>query len=338
MINSRVERVKMAVKFKDYYETLGVSRTASQDEIKTAYRKLARKFHPDVNKNPGAEDKFKEINEANEVLGDAEKRRRYDQLGANYHSGDDFSAPPGWDVHEEHVGPGSNFSDFFETLFGRGFKGFGGFEGFGGFGGEQAEEQYTRRSRTPRNRHGQDQEVKIRIPLEDAYSGAERTINLAIEEPTPDGRIQASTKSLRVKIPQGVTTGQRIRLSGQGAPGSGTGSPGDLYLLVEIERDDRYHLSGRDITIDLPVAPWEATLGATVLVPTPAGNISLNVPPGTSSGQKLRLRGKGLPNPSGEPGDLYAEVKIAAPKSLNAAERELWQKLAKESRFNPRID
>jgi curved DNA-binding protein len=329
----------MAVKFKDYYETLGVSRTASQDEIKAAFRKLARKYHPDVNKSSGAEDKFKEINEANEVLGDPEKRRRYDHLGANYHSGDDFNAPPGWEVHEEHVGPGSNFSDFFETLFGRGFKGFGGFEGFGGFAGQQVdEEQFTRRGRSSRNRRGQDQEVKIRIPLADVYSGAERTINLAVEEAGPDGHVHATTKSLRVKIPQGITTGQRIRLSGQGGGGSGTGSSGDLYLLVEIEPDNHYRISGRDVTIDLPVSPWEATLGATVLTSTPAGNISLTVPPGTSSGQKLRLRGKGLPNPNGDAGDLYAEVKIASPKSLNVAERELWQKLAKESRFNPRIE
>jgi curved DNA-binding protein len=308
----------MAVKFRDYYETLGVSKTSTQDEIKAAYRKLARKYHPDVNKAKDAEDKFKEIGEAYEVLSDPQKRSRYDQLGSNYHNGQEFVPPEGW---QEYGGAGaSTFSDFFESLFGRGFQ------GFGGFGGQAG---------GTRQRHGDDQEVHVRIPLEDAFNGAERVISLQMQQ--PGGRTE--TRNLRVKIPAGVTSGQRIRLAGQGGQGSGGGVHGDLYLVVELQPHERYRAGGRDLFTDIPVAPWEAALGAEITLPTLAGHIVVTVPPGTSSGQKLRLRGKGMPNPSGSPGDLYAEVRIVSPKKLSTAQKSLWQKIAKESEeFNPRED
>jgi len=308
----------MAVKFRDYYETLGVSKTATQDEIKAAYRKLARKLHPDVNKAKDAEDKFKELGEAYEVLSDPQKRARYDQVGSSYRDGQEYVPPQGWQGYSE--GGSSTFSDFFESLFGRGFQGFGGQSG-------------------PRQYHGEDQEVRVRIPLEDAFHGAERMISLQTQQPGGDGRISVQTRNIRVKIPAGVTNGQRIRLAGQGGAGSGGGVHGDLYLVVELQPHDRFRVGGRDLFADFPVAPWEAALGADIKLPTLAGEVVITVPQGTSSGQKLRLRGKGLPNPSGSAGDLYAEVRIVSPKKLSAAQKSLWQKVAKESDdFNPRED
>ncbi|HEY3322158.1 MAG TPA: DnaJ C-terminal domain-containing protein [Planctomycetota bacterium] len=323
----------MAIKFRDYYEILGVPRTASQDEIRTAYRKLARKYHPDVNKAKDAGDRFKELNEANEVLGDPQKRKKYDQLGANWRMGDEFTPPPGW----EHVGRGgagavggSAFSDFFESLFGGKFggfrdsRGFGGFSDFGQHGGVVEEEQGQ----------GADEEAHIEISLDDAFHGTERTIAVQMPEGGPDGRVRTTTRHLRVKIPKGISTGQRIRLAGQGAPGPG--GRGDLYLVVELEPHADFRVEGRNLHTTLSVAPWEAVLGAEIPLKTLAGGLTLTIPPGTSSGAKMRLKGKGLPNPSGTPGDLYAEVKIVTPKRLTAAEKELWQKLSKESKFNPR--
>jgi curved DNA-binding protein len=319
----------MAVKFKDYYETLGVSRTATQDEIKAAYRKLARKYHPDVNKNAGAEDKFKEINEANEVLGDPEKRSKYDRLGANWQAGQDFTPPPGWQYRSDVGGPRvSDFSDFFESIFGGGFSGgFTDFDRQAGFG---------RRAGRSHDAAGEDMQVRVRIPLEDAYNGAERTIALEVQEPDSNGRLRSRRKSLNVKIPKGVIAGQKIRLAGQGNPGVGHGPAGDLYLLVDFEADDRFRHEGRDLYTEIPVTPWEAALGATVTVATLAGDVTVKVPPGTSGGQKLRLRGKGLPNPHGEDGDLYGEIRIAIPKALTKKEKDAWENLAKVSLFNPR--
>ena len=314
----------MAVKFKDYFEILGVPRTASQDEIKSAYRKLARKYHPDVNKAKDAEEKFKELSEANEVLRDPEKRKKYEQLGANWRGGQDFTPPPGWQTRGGGSGVGAgdaSFSDFFESLFGGGNGGMGG-AGFDtrGFG----------RQRRTRDAAGEDVEARISIPLEDAFNGSERLIALS------DG--DGSTRNIQVKIPKGVTHGQRIRLTGQGGPGRGSGPAGDLYLGVELEPHPRFRVGGRDLFVELPIAPWEAALGADIHFPTLAGDVTLTIPPGTSSGQKLRLRGKGLPNPAGTAGDLYAETRIVTPKTLNKKERETWQALAKESTFNPRAD
>ncbi|RLB06522.1 MAG: J domain-containing protein [Deltaproteobacteria bacterium] len=325
----------MAVKYKDYYEILGVPRNATQEEIHAAYRKLARKYHPDVNKSPDAEEKFKEIGEAYEVLKDPEKRKKYDQLGANWKAGQDFTPPPGWEVHFDFWGPGeetgetswrtTDFSDFFETLFGGGFKRTRARSGRTGgpFTGTWVQD-------------GQDQEAKITITLEDAYRGGTKTIMLQTPKIDENGNVTMETKSYEVKIPPGVTAGQKIRLSGQGQPGTGGGRPGDLYLVVDIAPHPYYRLEGRDIYYKLKVTPWEAALGAQVDVPTPGGFVSVRIPPGTSSGKKLRLRGKGLPNPKGKPGDFYVEVEIAVPEKLTSREKELFEELKKHSTFNPR--
>jgi curved DNA-binding protein len=320
----------MAVKYRDYYDILGVARTASQDEIRSAYRKLARQYHPDVNKAKDAEDKFKDLGEAYEVLGDPEKRRKYDQLGADWRAGEEFTPPPGWNVRGGRGGmggaefQGGDFSDFFEAIFG-GASPFRGFDGEGVYRGPQ---------RT-RDIPGEDQEVKVRIPLEDAFFGAERDISFEMREVGPDGRVRTRMHTLRVNIPKGVTTGQRIRLAGQGAPGHGRGQAGDLYLLAEIEPHPRFRVEDHDLHMELPVAPWEAALGANVIVPTLAGDVSLTIPPGTSSGQRLRLRGKGMSNPRGADGDLYATVKIVMPKTWTKRQREAWETL-RDTNFNPR--
>lgn len=325
----------MAVKYKDYYEILGVPRNATQKEIHAAYRKLARKYHPDVNKSPEAEEKFKEIGEAYEVLKDPEKRKKYDQLGANWKAGQDFTPPPGWDVHFDFWSPegsqgqaqwrATDFSDFFETLFGTGFR---------------RAQTGTGRTRGPYAgtwaQDGQDQEARITITLEDAYRGATKTIMLQSPRVDEKGNAAMETKSYEVKIPPGVLPGQKIRLSGQGQPGIGGGRPGDLYLVVDIAPHPYYRLEGRDIHYRLKVTPWEAALGARIDVPTPGGFVSVRIPPGTSSGKKLRLRGKGLPNPKGKPGDFYVEVQIAVPEKLTPRERELFEELSRVSSFNPR--
>ncbi|NSW86416.1 MAG: DnaJ domain-containing protein [Syntrophobacteraceae bacterium] len=323
------------MKFRDYYEVLGVPRTATQEEIQRSYRKLARKYHPDVSKAEGAEDKFKEINEAYEVLKDPEKRKKYDQLGPDWKTGQDFRPPPGWDVHFDfgqaggeqsdfQWGGAGGFSDFFETLFGsRRFREtHGGARRPGGAVWRQA---------------GADQEATLRITLEDAFHGATRSVTLQSQTVTPEGRISVQEKTYDVKIPPGILPGQRIRLSGQGSEGLGGGPPGDLYLKIEIEPHPVYRLSGRDITVDLPVTPWEAVLGAEVQIKTPSGPVTLKVPPGTQSGRKLRLRGRGMPNPRGEPGDLFAVVNIMVPTRLSKREKDLYEELQKASSFNPRI-
>ncbi|MGV8075485.1 MAG: DnaJ C-terminal domain-containing protein [Syntrophobacteraceae bacterium] len=330
----------MAVKFRDYYEVMGVSRTATQDEIQRAYRKLARKYHPDVNKASNAEDKFKELSEAYEVLKDPDKRSKYDQLGADWKAGQDFRPPPGWESQfgfgrgaggagqtEFHWGGGGggDFSDFFEAIFGgRGFQQpFGGKRGGGqGRGWSQP---------------GADQEAVIRISIEDAFHGATRSIKLQSQSVTPQGQLSVQEKSYEVKIPKGILPGQKIRLGGQGGEGSGGGSRGDLYLKVEIDPHPDYKLKERDLYVDISLAPWEAVLGADVQIPTPSGPVTLKIPPGTQTGQKLRLRGRGMPNPRGAAGNLYAVMNIMVPKKLSARERELFEELQKASSFNPRM-
>jgi curved DNA-binding protein len=323
----------MSVQFKDYYETLGVARGASQEEIKKAYRKAARKYHPDVNKNPGAENKFKEAAEAYEVLGDAEKRKKYDELGANWKQGQEFRPPPGWEnVHFESQGrPESmggfsqedlgGFSDFFASMFG-GAGGGGEFHtaNFGGMGG-----------RMGRRRRGEDHEADVKISLEDAYHGAKKSISLQTAEVDEQGRVQRHTRTYDVKIPAGTTAGSRIRLAGQGGEGIGDGPTGDLYLRATIEPHEVFRVNGHDLEVDLQVTPWEAALGAKVTVPTLDGNASITIPPGTQSGKKIRLRGKGLRG-----ADLYAIVKIMVPDELTHKEKELFAELAKHSKFNPR--
>jgi curved DNA-binding protein len=301
----------MAVGFRDYYETLGVPRDASEEDIRRAYRRLARENHPDVNKDPGAEDRFKEISEAYEVLRDPEKRERYDRFGQNWKSGQDVSGAGDFSGFQGggpdtggvrfDFGEGEDFSDFFDGLFGsrRGRRGFGGFDGF--------------------STRGADQEATLELSLEEAARGGTRRITLA------DGR------DYEVTIPAGVRDGQRIRLAGEGSPGAGGGPAGDLNLRVRVRPDRRFRIDGRDLHTDVAVAPWEAALGATVEVPTLDGKAKVRVPPGSSCGRKLRLRGQGMAG-----GDLYATVQIKVPKGLGARERELFEQLASTSSFNPR--
>lgn len=319
----------MSVKFQDYYEILGVDRNASEDEIKRAYRKLARKYHPDVNKDKGAEEKFKQINEAHEVLKDPEKRKLYDQLGSDWQGGQDFKPPPGWEnVHfgyrtgsgTETFDFGGSFSDFFETLFGARMGGGG------------------RASARPGSwvMRGQDQEAEIEIDLESAYHGTTRTLTLQGQEIDPQGQVRATLQNIQVKIPPGVTDGTRIRLAGKGGEGMGGGPPGDLYLRVHIEPHPRFTLDDHNLQTEVPIAPWEAALGATVQLKTMDGTVNLKIPSGSQSGQKLRMRGKGLPKKGGQRGDLVARLKIVVPKNLTAKERELFAEMAKMSTFNPR--
>lgn len=307
------------MEYKDYYKTMGLSRSATQDEIKRAYRKLARKYHPDVSKEPDAEQRFKEIGEAYEVLKDPEKRAAYDRLGADWRAGQEFRPPPDWDRGFSFAGGGftpgdaSQFSDFFESLFGRGFAWGGGRE-------VQA--------------RGEDTYAKVVIDLEDAYHGATRTLNLRHTEVSPDGRPVVAERALNVRIPKGVRPGQHIRLAGQGGAGRGQGEAGDLYLEVELRPHPLYRVEGRDVFLELPVAPWEAALGASVKAPTPTGAVDLKIPSGSANGRKLRLKGRGIP--SKPPGDLYVVLQIALPPAETEAAKALYRKMAEELRFNPR--
>ncbi|MCG8066673.1 MAG: DnaJ domain-containing protein [Candidatus Thiodiazotropha taylori] len=316
------------MEFKDYYKIMGVKRDASQDEIKRAYRKLARKYHPDVSKEADAEARFKEVGEAYEVLKDPEKRAAYDQLGANWKAGQDFRPPPDWDQGFEFHGGGftgadaEQFSDFFESLFGRG--GFAGSYG-GGFGGGARREFHAR---------GEDTHAKVLIDLEDAYQGATRTLTLKHTELGPDGRPLLKERSLNVRIPKGVRQGQHIRLAKQGGAGIGKGEAGDLYLEVEFHSHPLYKVEGKDVYVNLPVAPWEAALGATVKAPTPNGPVDLKIPANSSDGRKLRLKGRGIP--AKEPGDLYVVLQIALPKADNEAAKEAYRVFEKATKFNPR--
>ena len=327
----------MAVTYRDYYEILGIKRGASQDDVQRAYRKLARKYHPDVSKASDAEEKFKEINEAHEVLKDPEKRKMYDQLGPNWRAGQDFRPPPGWEtrfdfgrggVHQgEHQwgGPGG-FSDFFEELFGgRGFRQAHGGAAQEGFGRGAVWRQA-----------GEDQETAIRISLEEAFRGGTKPIVLQSQVINPKGQLEVQERRYDVRIPPGVLPGQRIRLTGQGGEGAGGGPRGDLYLKVEIEPQAVFTLKGRDLHMEVPVSPWEAVLGSEVRLSTLTGNIDLKIPPGTQNAQKLRLRGKGMPNPKGAPGDLYATVVVKVPTHPSEKERELFEELKKSSGFSPR--
>ena len=312
------------MEYKDYYKTMGVERDATQDEIKRAYRKLARKYHPDVSKEADAEARFKEVGEAYEVLKDPEKRAAYDQLGASWKAGQDFRPPPDWDQgFEFHAGgPGgvdaAHFSDFFESLFGHGGPA-------GGFSQHQRREFHAR---------GEDTYAKVLIDLEDAYSGKSRTVTLEHTEVGPDGRPAVKLRTLNVRIPKGVRQGQHIRLGGQGSPGIGGGKPGDLYLEVEFRPHPFYRVEGRDVFIDLPVTPWEAALGATVKVPTPSGEVDLRIPPNSANGRKLRLRERGIPGK--QPGDLFVVVNVALPKADTEAAKAAYAEFGKAFDFSPR--
>lgn len=343
----------MSTKYLDYYQTLGVPRSASADEIQSAYRKLARQFHPDMNKAPEAEARFKQINEANEVLSDPEKRKRYDALGANWKSGQDFQPPTG---RGGPGGPGSfrvdfggprgaaggnpDFSDFFESLFGQGGPFEGGSPRSSGFDPD-AFSQSDPRTRAGRSsggrsmRRGETHEVSISITLADAFHGATRRVSLRFD----DASGTSKTRDFDVRIPAGTTDGSVIRLTGQGEPGRNGGSPGDILLSVRIASDERFRIdtsNPHDLVTTLAISPPEAVLGAKLPLKTLDSEIIVTIPPGTQSGQRLRIRGKGLPKKAGEQGDLYVELRVAIPKSVQPDEKALYEQLLKVSNFDPR--
>jgi len=314
------------MEYKDYYEILGVDRDATQDAIKQAYRRLARKFHPDVSKEPDAEKKFKDLGEAYEVLKDPEKRAAYDKFGANWQHGQDFEPPPNWDAGFEFSGAGytggndEDYSDFFESLFGR--------------GGYRTRSSSTGRRSTLRMK-GDDHHAKIVISLADAYHGAKKTITLNRTEVDEQGRIVTRPHNLQVTIPKGVIEGQRIRLEGQGMPGIGGGPNGDLYLEIAFADDPIFHAEKRDIHMELPVTPWEAALGATVTVPTLGGKVQLKIPPGSQCGRKLRLKGKGL-STAKKQGDQIVTLRVVLPEAKTEEQKELYKKMAEIMPINPR--
>ncbi|MCH9698262.1 MAG: DnaJ domain-containing protein [Gammaproteobacteria bacterium] len=317
------------MEFKDYYQLLDVAKDASQDDIKRAYRKLARKYHPDVSKEIDAEERFKEVGEAYEVLKDPEKRSAYDQLGANWKAGQEgFQPPPDWNAGFEFHGGGftsdqfgaADYSDFFEQLFGRGAAGFNASSGA---------------SRAGYHAPGENSHAKVFIDIEDAYHGASRSLSLRSTVLGEDGRPQIKERTLNVKIPKGVKEGQSIRLKGQGSPGLGGGQAGDLYLEIGFNPHSIYHVDGHDVSLELPITPWEAALGNKIQIPTPDGKVDLKIPPGSSSGKRMRLKGRGIPGKS--PGDFYVTLEIVLPNTLSDKEKSLYKTLQQESgSFNPR--
>jgi curved DNA-binding protein len=351
----------MAVQFKDYYQVLGVPRTASEADIKKAFRKLAREYHPDVAKTKkGAEEKFKEINEAYEVLSDPAKRKKYDELGPNWKQGAEFRRPPGWQGtpfsggHAGKSGQGGDFefefggttgfSDFFEQLFGSRRRGGGGAP-FGGRGGFADEDEVAER--------GRDVEGDIMVTLEEAMRGAVRAVTLRRSTPCTNcggtgeknGRVcpvcsgsgeVAKTETYQVKIPAGVTAGQLLRVPGRGEAGARGGSAGDLYLRVHLAKHPDFDVDGHDLIHEAPLAPWEAVLGTNLAVPTIDGGVNIKIPPGTQNGQKFRVRGRGLPQRNSPNGDLIVVAQIEVPDHITDEERKLWSQLASVSKFNPR--
>lgn len=322
------------MEYRDYYKILGVARTAAADDIKKSYRRLARKYHPDVSKEKDAEQKFKELQEAYEVLKDPEKRAAYDQLGSEWKSGQQFRPPPDWASGFEfsggsrprgagaaggaHVFEEQGFSDFFSSLFG----------GASPFGATGRRQQQTA---------GRDHHARIDIDLEEAFGGGTRTLDLKRPELKADGTLELRSHTVRVTIPAGVTDGQLIRLSGQGEAAPGGGRAGDLYLEVHVRPHRLYQVEGRDVTLTLPIAPWEAALGATVTVPTLGGPVDMHVPPGAQSGQKLRLRGRGLPGQA--PGDAYVQLKVVLPPANSPAAQALYEQMREQlGSFDPRAD
>jgi len=343
----------MAVEFKDYYKSLGVERTASEEEIRKAFRKLARQYHPDVAKDKkSAEEKFKEINEAYEVLGDPEKRKHYDELGSNWKRGAEFRAPPGWErrarrsdgdaepfMDSEFQFGGTGFSDFFEQF-------------FGSMSGRQSGSGFRDRFQEHSQR-GQDVEADILVTLEEAFNGSIRPVslrrNVTCERCGGSGEVNdrpcaqcggsgqtSRLENYQVKIPAGVRGGQQLRLAGRGEAGAGRGPAGDLFLRVRFAKHPDYRIEGDDLYFDLDLAPWEAVLGTQVSVPTLGGRVNIKIPAGAQNGQKLRVRSQGLPKGGGGRGDLYVVLRVQVPTRVSESERTLWERLARESRFNPR--
>lgn len=309
------------MEYKDYYSVLGVEKTASQDEIKRAYRKLARKYHPDLNKEESAEEKFKEVGEANEVLSDPEKRAAYDELGKSYQTGQDFRPPPDWNSGFEYSerfagGDGTQeFSDFFETLFGQTYR-------------------QHRQDRAQFKAKGADHHAKILVELEDALKGAARVISLKVPQLGEDGHLSVKERKLNVSIPKGIQEGQHIRLKGQGSEGLGEQAAGDLYLEVGFRPHPLYRPEGKDLYLELPVTPWEAALGNKVKVPTPGGIVDLTIPAGSAQGSKLRLKDRGMP--SKPPGDLYVTIKIVLPPADTEKAKNIYKEMAEALDFDPR--
>ncbi len=317
------------MEFKDYYKVLGVERSASDDEIKKAFRRLARKHHPDINKAPQAAARMQELNEAHEVLRDKERRAAYDNVGQGVQGGQPFQPPPGWDSGYEFSGAPAGFGDgadhsaFFEALFGAARRGAS--RAQPGHGSDRA--HATR---------GQDHHAKIVVPLEDAFHGATRAITLHSPELNATGNVALHERTLQVSIPKGIRAGQQIRLSGQGSPGFGDGARGDLYLEVEFAPHPRWRVDGRDLYFTLRVAPWEAALGAAVNVPTPDGMVEMNVPAGSQTGRKLRLRGRGIPGSIA--GDFYVLLELVLPPANDDKARAVYRQLAHDLAFDPRAN
>ncbi len=312
------------MEYKDYYKTLDLPRDAKLDDIKKAFRRLARKFHPDVSREKDAEARMREINEAYAVLSDPEKRAAYDQLGSGYQAGQEFRPPPGWDTGFEFSGRGfspheaADFSDFFAELFGRMGMGPGGFHAQGnGF-----------------RMRGEDHHARVMLDLDDAFTGATRQISLRVPEIDAQGRMQLKTRTLSVRIPKGVFEGQTIRLAGQGAPGMGDAGAGDLLLEVKFRPHARLRTDGRDLHLTLPVSPWEAALGAVIEVDLPDGELKLRIPQGAQSGAQLRVRGKGIPG--SPPGDLLLDIKVVLPPADTPRARQLYESMARDLAFDPR--
>jgi curved DNA-binding protein len=309
----------VGVEYKDYYQILGVAKEASADEIKKAYRKLVRKYHPDVSKEKDADARTKEINEAYDVLGDAEKRAAYDELGRGYRQGQEFRPPPDWGT--QHAYSGADAEDLFADLFahmGRGRRG-----ARAGAGGGHTFQM-----------PGEDIHAAITIDLRDAYSGTARQVAMRVPQHDAQGRVLMQEKTLSVNIPKGVTPGQQLRLAGQGHPGIGGGPSGDLYLEIQFNPDPRFRLEGASVYQNVPVTPWEAALGATIAVQTPSGQVEVSVPSGSQGGRKLRLKGRGIP--ASTPGDLYLILDVVLPPADSDRARELYQQMARDLAFNPR--
>ena len=312
------------MEFKDYYQILGVRRDATAEEIKKAFRKLARKYHPDVSKEVNAEARMQELNEANAVLSDPEKRAAYDQLGRGYQPGQEFQPPPDWDAGFEFSGQGfspgeaGDFSDFFAELFGR----------------TRAAHRFNSGQHGHFQARGEDHHAKVLLDLEDAFSGATRQISLRAPRIDAQGRVVPENRTLNVKIPQGVHAGQVIRLAGQGAPGIGSAPAGDLMLEVRFRPHPRFRVQGRDLHLTLPVAPWEAALGTVVTVDLPQGSVKVRIPEGAQSGRQLRVRGKGIPG--AQAGDLLLDIQVVLPSADTARARALYETMARELAFDPR--
>lgn len=314
------------MQYKDYYQVLGVSRDATANELKKAFRKLARKYHPDISKEKDAESRMKEINEAYAVLSDPEKRAAYDQLGKGYQPGQEFRAPPDWDAGFEFTSHGftpyetAGFSDFFSELFGR----------MGGAPGDM----HAGSRRAHFHGRGEDHHAKVMLDVEDAFNGATRQISLRVPRVDANGRVMLDTRTLNVKIPKGVRAGQIIRLAGQGGPGLGEGQPGDLLLEVHFKPHPRFRVDGRDLHMTLPLSPWEAALGAVVQVDLPDGGVKVRIPEGAQSGRQLRVRGKGIPGMP--PGDLLLDLQVVLPPASTPRARALYETMARELAFDPR--